>query len=134
MTRWIAAYFATAAAFVVLDAGWLTFVGPKLYRPIRDELLSGQVRLAPAVLFYIIYIAGLVWLTVRPALESGRWQEAAISGAIFGLVAYGTYALTDHAVMKVWTSAMTVGDMAWGATASSAAALIGYLVARAVTK
>ena len=134
MPKLIAAYFATAAGFVILDAGWLTLVGPRLYQPIRDGILSGQVRLVPAVIFYVVYIAGLTWLVVRPALASGRWQDALVGGAIFGLAAYGTYALTNHAVMRVWTPAITVADMAWGAVASSAAALIGYLVARAVTK
>ena len=134
MIKLLTAYASTAVAFVILDAGWLGLVGPKLYRPIREALLSGQVRLAPAIIFYVVYIAGLTWLVVRPALSAERWQDALLGGAIFGLVAYGTYALTNHAVMKVWTPAITVGDMAWGAVASSAATLIGYLVARAVTK
>lgn len=127
MTKWLYAYGASALAFVVLDAAWLTLVGPKLYKPVIGEIMTGQVRLAPAVIFYVLYVAGIVVLAIRGA---GSWREAAVLGAILGLVAYGTYALTDQAILKFWSTKLTVLDMAWGAVATAAAAAAGYWASR----
>lgn len=127
--KYLYGYFATAIAFVILDALWLTFVGPKLYKPVIGEIMTGQVRIAPAIIFYVLYIAGIQVLAVRPALASGSWVEAAVLGAVLGLVAYGTYALTDQAILKVWATKLTVLDMMWGAVATSAGAVAGMLAA-----
>ena len=78
--------------------------------------------------------AGLVFLAVRPALASGRAGDAALNGAVFGLVAYGTYALTNQAIMKVWTPLMSASDMAWGAFASALGCTAGFFVARWVAR
>lgn len=130
MLKYVLAYVGSAVGFIALDALWLTFAGPKLYRPVEDQLLLGSVRIAPAIAFYVLFVAGIVFLAVRPALASGRWNDALINGAVFGLIAYATYALTNHAIMKVWTPQMTLIDMAWGAIASGMGATIGFFVAR----
>lgn len=127
MIRWLGAYGATAAAFVVLDGLWLTFVGPKLYKPVIGEIMTGQVRIAPAVVFYLLYIAGLLFLAIRPA---NAMRDAVVAGAVLGLVAYGTYALTDQAILKFWATKLTLLDMAWGATASAVAAGVGWWALR----
>lgn len=127
MIRYLGAYGATAVAFVVLDALWLTFVGPRLYKPLLNDILASRVQLAPAVVFYVLYVAGVVALAVRPA---GTLREAAILGAILGLVSYGTYALTDQAILKIWATRITVLDMGWGAIASAAGAAAGYVALR----
>ena len=87
MLKYIGAYVGTAVVFVALDAGWLMLAGPKLYRPVEGVLLTGQVRIIPAIAFYVLFIAGLVFLAVRPALASGRASDAMVSGAVYGLVA-----------------------------------------------
>jgi uncharacterized membrane protein len=132
MVRYIAAYIGAAVAFVALDAGWLTLVAPKIYKPIENILLTGTVRPAPAILFYLMFVAGIVFFAVRPALASGHASEALVNGAVFGLIAYGTYALTNHAVMRGWQPVMTISDMGWGAVASAAGAVAGFYAARVV--
>jgi uncharacterized membrane protein len=127
MIKWVYAYGAAAVTFVALDGAWLALVGPKLYKPVIGEILTDQVRLWPAVIFYVLYIAGVVVLAIRSA---GGWREAALLGAALGLVAYGTYALTDQAILKVWATKLTVLDMAWGAFATAAAATAGYWASR----
>ncbi|MEI7931686.1 MAG: DUF2177 family protein [Alphaproteobacteria bacterium] len=134
MLKYIGAYVATAVVFVVLDAGWLTLVAPRLYRPIQGVLLSGGVKIGPAIAFYLIMIGGLMYLAVRPALASGRAIDALVTGAVVGLVAYATYALTNHAIMKVWTPAMTLADMAWGTLIGGLGSTAGYFVARWLSK
>jgi uncharacterized membrane protein len=127
MMKTVVAYLSTGLVFILLDGAFLTLVGPRLYRPEIGELLSGQVRMAPAILFYALYIAGLVWFCVRQGLDFG-WGAALVGGLILGLIAYGTYDLTCHAVMKVWSWKITLADMAWGAFASAAASTVGTLV------
>jgi uncharacterized membrane protein len=132
MTRLVIAYVFTALVFVTLDGGFLTLVGPHLYRLDLNALLGDKVRLAPAALFYLVYVAGLVFFCVRPGLTGG-WRAALIDGAVLGLVAYGTYDLTCQAVMRVWSWRVTLADMAWGVVASSTASAISVLLTGALS-
>lgn len=127
----VMAYVATALVFGILDAVWLRNAGPALYRPALGDLLADQFRLAPALTFYAIYIAGLTYFAVIPGMLS---NDAAVlsnfagvplsvlHGALFGLFCYATYDLTNQATLKVWPSHITLIDMAWGAVASGFAA------------
>jgi len=131
MTRALVAYLCTGGAFLTLDACFLTLVGPRLYRPALDPILGDGVRLPPAILFYLLYILGLVVFAVLPSLGQG-WRWALGRGAMLGLVAYGTYDLTCQSVMRVWTWPITGVDLAWGAAASAAAATVGLLATTAL--
>lgn len=129
MKAWAIAYPATLAAFLALDFVWLSLAGPRLYRPMLGDLLAADFRLAPAIVFYLLYVAGLVYFAVAPQLEPRPWSAALLNGAFFGLVAYGTYDLTNQATLRHWPTTLTLADLAWGTLASGAAAAI----ARAVT-
>lgn len=118
----LAAYIATALVFGALDAIWLTKVGPKLYRPEIGELLMDGWRPAPALIFYALYILGIQIFAVQPALAAGRWQVAAQYGALFGFFCYMTYDLTNQATMRVWSTKVTLMDIAWGTVATGIAA------------
>jgi len=125
------AYFSTAVVFVLMDGVFLSLVGSKLYRPDIGVLLTDKVRLAPALAFYLLYIAGLIYFAVRPSLAAG-WTAGLINGVLLGLLAYGTYDLTCYAVMRVWTLKVTVIDLAWGAIASGVASAAGVLITKAI--
>src|SRR5579875_337896 len=129
--RYVVAYLATGLVFLLLDGGFLALAGPRLYRPELNAILGDRVRLAPAALFYVLYIAGLTWFCVIPAL-SASWTRALVAGLLFGLVAYGVYDLTCQSVMRVWSWRITAVDLAWGAFASAAAAAGGALAASKV--
>ncbi|KTE28185.1 MULTISPECIES: DUF2177 family protein [unclassified Sphingopyxis] len=118
----LAAYIATALIFGALDAIWLTKIGPKLYRPEIGELLMDGWRPAPALIFYALYILGIQIFAVQPALAAGRWQVAAQYGALFGFFCYMTYDLTNQATMRVWSTKVTLMDIAWGTVATGIAA------------
>lgn len=117
------AYAGAAIAFVLLDAAFLSLVGPKLYKPILGDMMTGQVRLPPAVLFYVVYVAGIVFLAIRPA---GSLGQAALNGAVLGVIAYATYDLTCQAILKNWAWSLTLTDVAWGMVATAAGASAGY--------
>jgi uncharacterized membrane protein len=127
------AYVATGLVFLAIDAIWLTLAGQRLYRPLMGEMLLEGFRLAPALLFYLIYIAGIVVFAIAPALTSERWTTATTYGAFLGLFAYATYDLTNQATLRHWPIAVTVADLCWGTFLTPSAATIGFLVTRAFT-
>ncbi len=128
----LTAYVATLLAFVGIDFVWLSFAGPRLYRPILKDILIDGFEPVPAVAFYLLFALGLLMLAVRPALEANSLRLAAGNGALLGLVAYATYDLTNQATLRNWTTSLTLADLAWGTALSAVAAAIGFLVARAV--
>ena len=126
--RWIIAWVAAALSFGVLDALWLSWAGPNLYRPALGEVLAVEFRMGPALLFYACYISATVWFAVRPGLAQGV-PHAVLNGALLGAIAYATYDLTNQATLKVWSSQISVIDIAWGAAATALAAGIAALAA-----
>lgn len=130
MLHYVYGWFASATAFLLLDAIWLSQMGPRFYRPAIGELLADKPRFAAAAVFYLLYISCVLVLAVLPALERGGLARAAVLGAIVGLLAYGTYDLTNHATLKVWPVRLTLVDMVWGTLLTSLAAAAGYLAMR----
>jgi uncharacterized membrane protein len=123
----VSAYLAAGAAFAVVDAIWLTQVGPRLYRPALDAVLAERFDLTAAIVFYLVYIAGVVALAVLPAAREGAGlSRAALNGAMLGFVAYATYDLTNQATLKVWSWKITLADIAWGTFLTACAAAAGY--------
>ena len=118
--KWITAYVAAALSFGVLDFLWLRWAGPNLYRPALGDLLAPSFRIAPALIFYALYIGAMVWFAVRPGLVQGI-PFAVLNGALLGGIAYATYDLTNQATMKVWPVQITLIDIAWGAAATALA-------------
>jgi uncharacterized membrane protein len=127
--EYLIAYGAAAVAMLGLDSIWLTLTANTLYRPLIGDLMLDGFRPAPAVAFYALYLCGIVFFAIRPALATGRWTTALASGALFGLFAYGTYDLTNQATLKIWSTTVTLADMAWGSVLTSASAIAGYLAA-----
>lgn len=119
--RWPLTYALTALVFLALDAVWLSSMHTALYQPAIGHLLSGTVDWTAAGLFYALYITGLLVFAVAPALSSGRWGIALGRGALFGLLAYATYDLTNQATLRDWPWRVTLADLAWGAFVSGTA-------------
>jgi len=126
--QYLIAYVAAAVVFGGLDAVWLGWAGPKLYRPALGDLLATQFRLSPALVFYVLYLAGMVWFAVRPGLAQGV-GAAALNGAILGAMCYMTYDLTSQAVLARWPVHVTVIDVIWGTFATTVAATAATWVA-----
>ncbi|HUE19665.1 MAG TPA: DUF2177 family protein [Stellaceae bacterium] len=122
------AYVATLAAIVAMDFCWLSLTGAKLYRPVLGDLLLPSPQIGAAIVFYLIYAAGVMILAVAPGVQAGSWPRALLHGAVLGFVAYGTYDLTNQATMKIWSTAITFADMAWGTVLTGTAASVGYWV------
>ncbi|HEY2710237.1 MAG TPA: DUF2177 family protein [Caulobacteraceae bacterium] len=131
MIRSAVAYAGAGLVFAGLDAAWLTLTNAALYRPILGPLLADRVRLVPAVLFYALYLLGVVGFAAMPAVRAGRWQNAVKLGAAFGFVAYATYDLTNQATLRAWSTEITVLDLSWGTFVSACGAAAGYFAVKA---
>jgi uncharacterized membrane protein len=132
MARFLTAYAAALVVMLGLDFAWLGVFARKLYADEIGPLLLAKPMLAAGVLFYAIYAAGVVLFVVRPAVERGRWVRAAGLGALFGVVAYAAYDLTNLATLKGYSAKLATIDMAWGAVITAAAASAGYFAAKAL--
>ncbi len=134
MKSLVVAWITALVAFTGIDFVWLSRMGDAFYRPAMGDMVLSGFRLAPAIVFYLIYAAGLTWIAVRPALAEGGWTVALLNGAALGFVAYATYDLTNQATLRHWSTALTVVDIAWGTLLSGVAAAIATVVAGRLTQ
>ena len=136
MIRLIAAYLATGVAFALVDAVWLTQFGPGLYRPTLDAVLrppDDPLNLPAAIAFYLMYIAGILALAIWPNRDKPL-RETTITGAMLGAMAYATYDLTNQATLEVWSTTITLADIAWGTFLTGTCATVGGWVLRRLSR
>ena len=126
--QYVIAYVAAAVVFGALDAVWLGWAGTRLYRPALGSLLAPTFRTGPALVFYMLYIAGMVWFAIRPGLAQGL-GAAALNGALLGAMCYMTYDLTSQAVLARWPVHLTIIDVIWGTFATAVAATAATWIA-----
>lgn len=129
MKKALLAYVSTLLAFLVLDGLWLGVLMAPTYRALLGSLMLDQPLLAPAAVFYLLYVFGCVVFVVLPAKT---WRRASTLGALLGLVAYGTYDLSNWATLHGWSAQLALMDMAWGTLATCIACTFGYWVTRKV--
>jgi uncharacterized membrane protein len=134
MLRYAVAWLGAGLVLAGLDAVWLTTTNLPLYRPTLGPVLAASPRLGPAILFYVVYLVGVVVFGVTPALRSGRWRDATIMGALFGFVCYATYDLTNQATLVVWATKITVLDLCWGTFLTASGATAGYFASKLVSR
>ena len=127
MKRSLIAYVATLLTFLLLDGIWLGLLMAPTYRELLGSLMLEKLLLLPAAVFYCLYVFGCVVFVVLPALS---WQWAVKRGALLGLVAYGTYDLTNWATLRGWSVQVTLMDWVWGMVATAVACAVGFLVVR----
>jgi len=115
--------------FFAIDMIWLGLVAKDFYRTQIGTLMKSDINWAAAVAFYLIFIVGLVVFVISPAIEKGSWTHALLFGALFGLVCYATYDLTNLAVAKDWPLLVTIVDLAWGAVLAASVSTATYFIA-----
>jgi uncharacterized membrane protein len=126
-TFWL--YLATVPVFFAVDIVWLNFVAKNFYRERLGALLLDQFNLPVGLAFYLLYIVGIIVFAVLPGVEKGSVVETLWRGALLGLVAYGTYDLTNLSTLKDWSPAITVVDMVWGTVLTGTVASASWWIA-----
>lgn len=121
-------YVSTAAVFLILDAIMLSTVMKPLFERHIGEMLVQPIRFVPAAVFYLAYVAGLVYLVSWPALKTGA--PILIPAAVIGAMAYGTYEFTSYAIMKGWQPSMVATDLIWGTCLTAVSAWAGVAITK----
>jgi uncharacterized membrane protein len=118
-------YMIALPVFLSIDMVWLVVIARGFYKRQLGELLAARPNWPAAVVFYLLYVLGIVVFAVHPADDG--WQALGL-GALLGLVAYATYDLTNLATLRVWPVKLVAVDLAWGATLSGIVAVTAYLI------
>jgi len=122
-------YAVALPVFFAIDMVWLGFVAKGFYAKQIGPLLKPDVNWTAAIIFYFLFVVGLVVFVITPAIEKNSWTHALLFGALFGLVCYATYDLTNLAVAKDWPLLVTIVDLAWGAVLAASVSAVTYFIA-----
>ena len=130
ITYYLKLYFATLATFLAVDLVWLGLLARRFYSKHLGFLFTDRPIWLAAIIFYLLFVAGVMVFVILPGLQSGSVRRVLLLGALFGLVSYGTYDLTNLALVKDWPWIVTVVDMCWGALLATIVSYVGFLVGR----
>lgn len=114
--------------FFVIDLIWLGLIAKNLYQRQIGHLMADQVNWVAAIVFYLLFIGGLVFFVILPTYESGSWSKVLLYGALFGFITYATYDLTNLATLKDWPWQITLIDLAWGTFLGASVSTLTYFV------
>lgn len=121
-------FFIALPVFFVIDMIWLVLIAKKFYNRHLGFLMKPDINWYAAIIFYLLFIGGLVAFVISPAVEKHSLMHALLYGALFGLITYATYDLTNLATLKDWPLLVTIVDLVWGMVLSASVSLITYLI------
>jgi len=130
MTYYLKLYLVTLIAFFAIDMVWLGFVARTIYRKYLGFLMAPNTNWLAAIIFYLLFILGILVFVVLPGLADNSLKTTFLRAALFGLITYATYDLTNLATVKDWPVVITVIDMAWGMVLSVAVSIISFMAGR----
>jgi uncharacterized membrane protein len=134
MKTLLISYIITLVIFTGIDFVWLGRMGDVIYRPVMGDMALEGFRAVPAVAFYLIFAAGVVYFAVSPALASNQWDIALVKGALLGFFAYATYDLTNQATLKNWSTFLSLADLSWGTVLTGVSATSSFFVVRSLLR
>jgi len=130
MAYYLKLYLITFVAFLGIDMIWLGLVARNLYRNNLGFIMATKPNWLAAIIFYLLFILGLLIFVILPGLKENDLGVTLLRAALFGLITYATYDLTNLATLKDWPVFITVVDMVWGTTLSVAVSYIGFMAGK----
>ncbi|UNM89095.1 DUF2177 family protein [Vagococcus sp. CY52-2] len=127
MNQFLKLFGISAVIFLMFDLFWLLVVSKNLYQTFIGELL-GDVKVTPAIIFYFVYLVGVVFFVLIPGIDKQSIFYTISSGALFGFICYSTYDLTNLATIKNWSVTMTIIDLVWGTSVTAITSAIVYFI------
>jgi uncharacterized membrane protein len=128
MIEFLKIYLIAFVAFISIDLVWLGFIASSMYKKYLGFIMRPDPNWGVAILFYLIYLAGVVFFVIHPALVKQSWKYALFAGMFFGLITYATYDLTNLATLKDWPVFITIIDLIWGSVLGGFVSLITFWV------
>lgn len=126
----IISYLLTTIVFFAVDMAWLGFIAKDLYKKYLGSFLSDKVNWPAAIIFYLLFIIGIFYFAILPAVEKKSLAKAIISGALFGFFTYATYDLTNLATLKDWPLPIVFIDIIWGAVLTGIVSTAGFYIVK----
>ena len=121
-------YAIALPVFFVIDMTWLGLIANNFYKSQIGTLMKSDINWTAAILFYVLFIVGLVVFAISPAVDRSSWSQAIMLGALFGFISYATYDLTNLSTLKNWPIMITVVDMMWGAMLGALVSVVTYFI------
>jgi len=128
ITSYLYQFIVAIIVFLVVDLLWLGVIAKDLYAKYIGDFLRTPPNWAAAIVFYILFVIGLIIFAIAPAIREGSLSKAIIYGALFGFFTYMTYELTNYAVIKNWPLDIVIIDIVWGVVLATTVAAVTYLV------
>ena len=130
MWEFMKTYLIAFLVFMVIEGIWLVVVAKEFYKKEIGYIMSKSPKIIPTVIFSLVFIFGLVFFVINPALAKDSWKDASLVGLIFGLITYSTYDLTNHANLEGWPLKVTIVDLIWGASMSALVSTISFFIVK----
>lgn len=127
--KYIVLFLTTTVIFFAIDMLWLGVIARSFYREKLSFIFTGQVNWTAAVIFYLIYIAGILYFAILPGIHSDNWKLVLLNGAVLGFLCYATYDLTNMATIKQWPLIVVLVDITWGTILTASVSILSYLAA-----
>ncbi len=124
----IKSYLITFVIFIVIELLWILVLAKNLYAKELGYIMKSEPNLIPAAIFGLIFVAGLVFFVVNPAIEQNNWMYALFAGIFYGLITYSTYTLTNFANLESWPLKVTIIDLLWGMFLGGSSSTISFLI------
>lgn len=122
-------YAIALPVFFAIDMVWLALLARNFYKNQIGFLMKAEVNWVAAIIFYLLFLVGLIVFVIEPAIAKREWLHALGKGALFGLITYATYDLTNLATLKDWPITVVWVDMIWGTVLAASVSVITYLLA-----
>lgn len=126
----IISYLLTTVVFFAVDMTWLGFIAKGLYKKYLGGFLSDKVNWPAAIIFYLLFIIGIFYFAILPAVEKNSLTKAIVSGVLFGIFTYATYDLTNLATLKDWPLPIVFIDIIWGAVLTGIVSVAGFYIVK----
>ena len=126
--KWFLYYGIAFAVFMVIDLIWLGFIAKDLYAKYLGFIMAKNINWTAAIIFYMIFVGGILFFVVNPAIEKNSLSYALLAGAAFGFITYATYDLTNLATLENWPLFITIVDLIWGSFLSASTSVVSFLV------
>lgn len=130
MTRYLKLYLVSLAAFFAIDMLWLGLAARSFYQQQLGFLMTPNPNWFVAVLFYLLFVIGLLFFVIVPGLKANSLKTTLLKAALFGLITYATYDLTNLATLKDWPALLSIVDMLWGTVLSVLVSFVGFMAGK----
>lgn len=130
MWEFLKTYAVTFGVFIVIDLLWLGLIAKNLYQKELGFIMSDSPNWVAAIIFYLIFIVGLIFFVINPALAKDSWKYALLVGLFFGFITYSTYDLTNLATLKDWPLKVTIIDLIWGSSLGATVSTLSFFIVK----